>query len=122
MDEFCRHGHPGNASLSLVSPEKEVSTIVINNGGWSTNQEALTIRTAQGGLGRRRYLQCPAAVKVRHLSKLLALKLGISGPSGLTVRLFCGGAALAPHHTLIDIAYIHNWDRVSFFKIFGCLK
>lgn len=59
----------------------------------------------------KRYLQCPAAVTVRHLKKFLRLKYGI----GLDcwVDIIYDEECLPENFTLIDVAYTFTWKRVS---------
>lgn len=84
---------------------------------------------SQGG-GKRRYLKCPAAVTVRHLVRLLMLKRGweetnssiVNGVSRIEIMYHHYGPAshseeeiylLSPFWTLLDLAYIFHWKRVS---------
>lgn len=72
-----------------------------------------------------RYLKCPAAVTVRHLVRLLMLKRGWeqSNSEKGRIELLCRThrEASADHRlhvlnngwTLLDLAYIFGWNRVS---------
>lgn len=78
--------------------------------------------------GKMRYLKCPAAVTVRHLARLLMLKRGweetnssvVNGFSKIEI-MYCQSEPdgdekihlLSPCWTLLDLACIFDWKRVS---------
>ena len=61
-----------------------------------------------------RYLQCPAAVTVRHLQRFLSSKFTLNLDSGSTqIDIIYEDELLPTDFTLMDIAYCYNWKRVS---------
>ncbi|KAB0794630.1 hypothetical protein PPYR_11469 [Photinus pyralis] len=61
--------------------------------------------------GPPRYLRCPTAVSVVHLQKLLRSKYDLTDHH--RVDILHNQDCLNSHLTLIDIAYIYLWRRVS---------
>ncbi|KAL0279500.1 UNVERIFIED_CONTAM: hypothetical protein PYX00_001042 [Menopon gallinae] len=59
----------------------------------------------------KRYLQCPAAVTVRHLKKFLQMKYGIGVDSW--VDIIYNDECLPDYFSLIDVAYTFTWRRTS---------
>lgn len=61
-----------------------------------------------------KYLQCPAAVTVRHLQRFLSSKFILSLDSGTTqIDIIYEDELLPSDFTLMDVAYTYNWKRVS---------
>lgn len=60
----------------------------------------------------RRYLQCPALVTIAHLKKFLALKYSVD-VTRYCIEICHRRAPLPEHWTLMDVAYIYAWKRVS---------
>lgn len=61
-----------------------------------------------------KYLQCPAAVTVRHLQRFLSSKYILSLESGTTqIDIIYEDELLPADFTLMDVAYTYNWKRVS---------
>lgn len=101
----------------------------------SWNDNGVNDETSQDGgktsSGAARYLKCPAAVTVRHLVRLLMLKRGwgetnsstVNGVSKIEIMYRHFGSLcrseeeeihlLSPFWTLLDLAYIFHWNRVS---------
>ena len=59
----------------------------------------------------RRFLQCPAAVTVAHLQKLIRAKYGLSAEHRVDIMHM--DDPLNEEFTLMDVAYIYRWRRVS---------
>ncbi|KAE8596027.1 hypothetical protein XENTR_v10015944 [Xenopus tropicalis] len=59
----------------------------------------------------KRYLRCPAALTVMHLRKFLRSKMDI--PSNFQIDVMYEEEPLKDYYTLMDIAYIYTWRRVS---------
>ena len=85
---------------------------------------------AADGVASTRYLKCPAGVSVRHLLRLLMLKRGWDDTDGQAqyagnkIELLYGSAGpedelrpLRSTWTLIDLASIFDWKRVSGFDL-----
>lgn len=82
----------------------------------------------EGSCGSTRYLKCPAAVTVRHLVRLLMLKRGweeanatVNGVNNRIEIMYqkdehsdVESMRLDPSWTLLDLACIFRWKRVSF--------
>ncbi|KAG8182888.1 hypothetical protein JTE90_004254 [Oedothorax gibbosus] len=68
----------------------------------------------------KRYFNCPGALKVFHLKKLLQAKYGLIG-SKKKVEVLYMHDLLKDQYTLVDLAYIYSWKRSEplrlFFKI-----
>lgn len=58
-----------------------------------------------------RYLRCPAAMTVMHLGKFLRNKMDI--PSNFRIDVMYEDEPLKDYYTLMDIAYIYTWRRVT---------
>lgn len=58
-----------------------------------------------------RFLRCPAAMTVMHLAKFLRNKMDV--PSKYKVEILYEDEPLKEYYTLMDIAYIYPWRRVS---------
>lgn len=65
---------------------------------------------------RRRFLRCPAAVRVTHLKKFIRMKYGI--PTTYEVDLRYQDESLQDDYTLIDVAYIYSWKRGAPMRFF----
>jgi len=59
----------------------------------------------------RRFLQCPAAVTVAHLQKLIRAKYGLSAEHRVDIMHM--DDPLNEEFTLMDVAYIYRWRRVN---------
>lgn len=64
-----------------------------------------------GGNGTPRYLRCPAAVSVAHLQKLIRAKYDLT--ENHRVDVLHNQDCLNSYLTLMDVAYIYLWRRVS---------
>lgn len=66
-------------------------------------------------LRKPKYLQCPAIFTISNLKKFLLHKFSIN-PSKFCVEIMykVKSLALPDHYTLMDVAYIFTWKRVSF--------
>lgn len=61
-----------------------------------------------------RYLQCPAAVSVRHLQRFLSSKYNLKLDSALVeIQIIYEDEVLPLSFTLMDVAYCYSWKRVS---------
>ncbi|KFQ31311.1 Polycomb group RING finger protein 2, partial [Merops nubicus] len=58
-----------------------------------------------------RFLRCPAAMTVMHLAKFLRNKMDV--PPRYKVEVLYEDEPLKEYYTLMDIAYIYPWRRVS---------
>lgn len=63
--------------------------------------------------GAFRYLRCPAAVSLTHLQKLIRAKYGLK--ESHRVDILYNQDCLNSSLTLMDVAYIYLWKRVSHF-------
>lgn len=59
----------------------------------------------------KRYLQCPAAVTINHLEKLLRNKYSIS--PAMSIEIKYKKHSLSHQLSLMDVVYIYGWQRVS---------
>lgn len=59
----------------------------------------------------RKYFRCQASVTIEHIRKLIEAKYATTMKH--EVRFFYNEIQLPPHLTLLDIAYITEWKRVS---------
>lgn len=64
----------------------------------------------------RRYLQCPALVTIAHLKKFLALKYTVD-VTKFNIDICHRQTPLPEHWTLMDVAYIFAWKRVSLLTV-----
>lgn len=74
----------------------------------------LAEQCSKGSVPPVRYLQCPASVKVQHLKRFICSKFAID-PSNrkVGIEIIHDDEILPTDFTLMDIAYSHNWQRVS---------
>ncbi|KAI5749320.1 hypothetical protein M8J76_006386 [Diaphorina citri] len=59
----------------------------------------------------RKYLQCPAAVTINHLKKIVRLKYGL--PNTQRVDILYNDERLEDDFKLMDVAYTFEWSRVE---------
>ncbi|KAF6208165.1 hypothetical protein GE061_016616 [Apolygus lucorum] len=59
--------------------------------------------------GSKRYLQCPAGFKMRHLKKFIRQKCGLT--DNCEVEVIYRKESLPDSYSLMDIAYIYTWKR-----------
>lgn len=65
-------------------------------------------------LRKPKYLQCPAIFTISNLKKFLLHKFGInSNKFCVEIMYKVKSIALPDHYTLMDVAYIFTWKRVS---------
>lgn len=63
-----------------------------------------------------RYLQCPAAVTVKHLKRFITCKFDLNVNS-FVIDIVYENDILPVDFSLMDVAYCYKWKRVSDFKI-----
>ncbi|KAJ8956269.1 hypothetical protein NQ318_015005 [Aromia moschata] len=59
----------------------------------------------------KRFLQCPAAVSMKHLQKFVRMKFGLTGDH--RVDVIYKGEVLPANFSLMDVAYTFKWKRSS---------
>lgn len=68
----------------------------------------------QTDLRQAKYLQCPSLFTVLHLKKFVMHKFGIDAQQFCVEIMYKVKTIVLPdHYTLMDIAYIYTWKRVS---------
>ncbi|XP_028134895.1 protein suppressor 2 of zeste-like [Diabrotica virgifera virgifera] len=81
-------------------------------------------KTDQDSKCDKRFLQCPAAVSMKHLQKFIRMKFGLTGDH--RVDIIYKGEVLNLDFTLMDVAYTFKWRREHpmrfFYRIFTPLK
>lgn len=61
-----------------------------------------------------KYLQCPAKFTVSHLKKFVVNKFSINTSEFYVEIMYKVKTIVLPdHYTLMDVAYIYTWKRVS---------
>lgn len=61
-----------------------------------------------------KYLQCPAVFTVSYLKKFVLYKFGIDANQFCVEIMYKVRTIVLPdHYTLMDVAYIYTWKRVS---------
>lgn len=61
-----------------------------------------------------RYLQCPAAVTIRHLQRFLSSKYNLNTDlPTVDIQIIYEDEVLPMGFTLMDVAYCYSWKRVS---------
>ncbi|CAH1725867.1 unnamed protein product [Aphis gossypii] len=97
-------------SLSLEYYDKECEQEMWKN---VTDDKGLQykVRTdkPQRCIVRKRYLKCPAAVRMSHLKKFIRLKYNLK--SWDKVELLYRRESLPEEYSIMDIAYIYTWNR-----------
>ncbi|KAG5883072.1 hypothetical protein JTB14_031183 [Gonioctena quinquepunctata] len=72
----------------------------------------------------KRFLQCPAAVSMKHLQKFIRMKFGLT--SDHRVDIIYKGEVLSQDFSLMDVAYTFKWKKIKpmrfFYRIFTPLK
>ncbi|VEN47616.1 unnamed protein product [Callosobruchus maculatus] len=72
----------------------------------------------------KRYLQCPAAVSMKHLQKFIRMKFGLTIDH--KVDIIYEGEVLPLDFSLMDVAYTFKWKRLKpmrfFYRIFFPMK
>lgn len=65
-------------------------------------------------LKQPKYLQCPAVFPVSHLKKFVLHKFGIDSNQFCVEIMYKVKTIVLPdHYTLMDVAYIYTWKKVS---------
>lgn len=68
----------------------------------------------QLALNHTKYLQCPAVFTVQHLKKFVQHKFSIDATQFCVEIMYKVKTIVLPdHYTLMDVAYIYTWKRVS---------
>lgn len=68
-----------------------------------------------------KYLQCPAAVTVYHLQRLLSSKFSLnykSSTSSIDINIIYEDEILPTDFTLMDVAYCYNWMRLEPLRLY----
>lgn len=65
----------------------------------------------------KRYLLCPAGLSVLQLKKFIYNKFEIT-PQAYRVDIIYAGNLLPDEFTVMDVAYIYSWGRVSLLYFF----
>lgn len=99
-------------SLEYLPVGADPLTLLSNNNDVDANQVSSPKTKINGGMANRRYLQCPALVTIAHLKKFLALKYSVD-VTRYNIDICHRRAPLPEHWTLMDVAYIFAWKRVS---------
>ncbi|CAL1528781.1 unnamed protein product, partial [Lymnaea stagnalis] len=64
----------------------------------------------------KRYLKCPAALRIEHLKKFIRAKFSL--PQNIQIDLFREKEPLCDTYSLMDVAYIYNWKRDCVLRLF----
>ncbi|XP_050524595.1 polycomb group protein Psc-like [Daktulosphaira vitifoliae] len=97
-------------SLSLEYYDKECEQEIWKNANDNGVQCVIEkVEKSQRSVVRKRYLRCPAAVRMSHLKKFIRMKYNLK-PSDL-VELLYRRESLPEEYSLMDIAYIYTWNR-----------
>ncbi|XP_037089415.1 polycomb complex protein BMI-1-like [Pollicipes pollicipes] len=64
----------------------------------------------------KRFFQAPAGLSVGHLRKLLTMKHGLA--TSTQIDILYGGDILSEELIIMDVAYMHNWDRTAPMRFF----
>ncbi|XP_059145372.1 polycomb complex protein BMI-1-B-like, partial [Physella acuta] len=64
----------------------------------------------------KRYLKCPAALRIEHLKKFIRSKFSL--PASIQIDLFLEKEPLCDSFTLMDVAYIYMWKRDCVLRLF----
>ena len=100
---------PGTDPLAVISSTSDLDTSQTNLSNPKTSNKNDCTSTHDSN---RRYLQCPALVTIAHLKKFLALKYSVD-MTRYAIEICHRRAPLPEHWTLMDVAYIYAWKRVS---------
>ncbi|XP_064214442.1 polycomb group protein Psc isoform X2 [Tribolium castaneum] len=116
---------PVEGSKSIKSSDKSVSVLNNNNSEAVSDKHKLNgTKNGECKSGDKRYLQCPAAVSMKHLQKFIRMKFALS--QNHKVDIIYEGEVLHSNFTLMDVAYTFKWKRLKplrfFYRIFTPLK
>lgn len=105
-------------SLEFLPPGADPLAIILSTNDVDTSQSNANLKPSKNNDttnthdSNRRYLQCPALVTIAHLKKFLALKYTVD-VTRYAIEICHRRAPLPEHWTLMDVAYIYAWKRVS---------
>lgn len=103
-------------SLEYIPPGVDPLTILSTNDMDASNLNGVNASNNNNGnngtVSNKRYLQCPALVTIAHLKKFIAMKYSVD-VTRYTIEICHRRAPLPEHWTLMDVAYIYAWKRVS---------
>ncbi|CAH2004931.1 unnamed protein product [Acanthoscelides obtectus] len=92
--------------------------------GDSVNKKLTDSDSVQNQDCDKRYLQCPAAVSMKHLQKFIRMKFGLTVDH--KVDIIYEGEVLPQDFSLMDVAYTFKWKRLKpmrfFYRIFFPMK
>ncbi|MBN3310088.1 PCGF2 protein, partial [Amia calva] len=98
----------GDPLQTALSPQKDRPCVSVLRNEKKT-PESREMDKEKGN--SKRFLRCPAAMTVMHLAKFLRSKMDI--PSSYRIEVLHEDEPLKDYYTLMDIAYICTWRRVS---------
>ncbi|XP_044260353.1 polycomb group protein Psc-like [Tribolium madens] len=121
--------HLDKTPVDGTKPKSDKSVSVLNNNNSDTVSDKHKLNGTKNGEkecknGDKRYLQCPAAVSMKHLQKFIRMKFALS--QNHKVDIIYEGEVLHSNFTLMDVAYTFKWKRLKplrfFYRIFTPLK
>ncbi|XP_041122933.1 polycomb complex protein BMI-1-like isoform X2 [Polyodon spathula] len=95
-----------------IITDDEIISLSIEFHEGNTNEKKVVKETQEAvkeKVNSKRFLRCPAAMTVMHLSKFLRSKMDI--PSNYRIEVLYEDEPLKDYYTLMDIAYIYTWRR-----------
>ncbi|KAK1160250.1 polycomb complex protein BMI-1-like isoform X1, partial [Acipenser oxyrinchus oxyrinchus] len=95
-----------------IITDDEIISLSIEFHEGKTNEKKVAMETREAEKEKansKRFLCCPAAMTVMHLSKFLRSKMDI--PSNYRIEVLYEDEPLKDYYTLMDIAYIYTWRR-----------
>ncbi|CAG9853546.1 unnamed protein product [Phyllotreta striolata] len=110
-----------NRKLSYINDTDEVvGAKITNDGDCNKNGDKDVTNDENGKNCDKRFLQCPAAVSMKHLQKFIRMKFGLTADH--RVDIIYKGEVLKNNFSLIDVAYTFKWKKEKplrfFYRIF----
>lgn len=105
-----------SSSASVAPGLKDTSTGTTSNSVPNVLDMVETPAACKEEMSQRRYLRCPAAVRVEHLKKLIRNKYDLKYYHD--VELFFKHDLLDDDYSIVDLAYIYSWRRVRLVNLF----
>ncbi|GLV38364.1 Posterior sex combs [Carabus blaptoides fortunei] len=116
----CPEARGQTTERIIFSPQDAISLSIEytsdDKPDWNRNQ-AITGNGTEPEVPLRRYLQCPAMLRVEHLKKFICNKYSVNNKL-YHVDILHKRVPLPDHYTLMDIAYIYAWKRNEPMKFF----
>ncbi|XP_025093894.1 mucin-5AC-like isoform X2 [Pomacea canaliculata] len=115
-DGFAEQVHTAPERIIFSEDEKFSVTLEFSPNGRPIQEPKNTAVDVSSEHRDKRFLLCPASLRVGHLKKFVRLKYSL--PECYTIDLFYSDEPLDDEYSLMDVAYIYSWRRESVLTLY----